>query len=40
MSEISTTYRASAASEQFRSRSWLGIVYAFYAAGPYYPALC
>ena len=39
MSEISTTYRASAASEQFRSRSWFGIVYAFLRRWPILPGI-
>lgn len=39
MSEISTTYRATAASEQFRSRSWFGIVYSFLRRWPILPGL-
>lgn len=39
MSEISTTYRASAANDQFRSRSWFGIVYAFLRRWPILPGL-
>ena len=39
MSEISTTYRATAASHQFRSRSWFGIVYAFLRRWPILPGL-
>ncbi len=39
MSEISTTYRATAASDQFRSRSWFGIVYAFLRRWPILPGL-
>ena len=39
MSEISTTYRASAANDQFRSRSWFGVVYAFVRRWPILPGL-
>ena len=39
MSEISTTYRASAANDQFRSRSWFGIVYAFLRRWPILPGI-
>ncbi len=39
MSEISTTYRASAGSERFRSRSWFGIVYAFLRRWPILPGI-
>ena len=39
MSEISTTYRASAANDQFRSRSWFGAVYAFVRRWPILPGL-
>ena len=39
MSEISTTYRASAANDQFRSRSWFGVLYAFVRRWPILPGL-
>ena len=39
MSEISTTYHASAANDQFRSRSWFGVVYAFVRRWPILPGL-
>lgn len=39
MAEISTTYRASAANEQFRSRSWFGIAYAFLRRWPILPGI-
>ena len=39
MSEISTTYRASAANDQFRSRSWFGVVYVFLRRWPILPGL-
>ena len=39
MSEISTTYRAAAANDQFRSRSWFGIVYAFLRRWPILPGI-
>ena len=39
MSELSTTYRASAADERFRTRSWIGLVYSFVRRWPILPGI-